>query len=134
MGKRILGILAGVGTAVLVTMVFEYVGMLLFPPPVMPATQNPQDLAGIMDKMPPMAFAWLLLGYAVGSFAGGAVATGTSGRETFWSAVITGLIVMAGGVMNLVQIHHPLWFVIISQFVYVPFALLGFAALHKKSQ
>lgn len=73
----------------------------------------------------------LLAGYAIACFAGGAVATRVVGGQAMRPALIVGVVVMIGGIMNLTEIHHPLWFVIISQFMYVPFAYMGYLIFRK---
>jgi hypothetical protein len=74
----------------------------------------------------------LLVGYALGCLAGGAAATLAVGRKNMRPAIITGAVVMIGGVMNLMDIPHPLWFVIVSQFTYIPFAWLGYVLVKQR--
>ncbi|MDB5284318.1 MAG: hypothetical protein JWO06_3393 [Bacteroidota bacterium] len=131
--RRFLSVLAGVAVAMAIISLLEFGSEKLYPPPSIKDYNNAQALERIMSQMPVKAFLWLLVGYALGSFAGGATATAISGRQMSAPALITGGIVMIGGIMDLVQIPHPLWFVIVSLFMYIPFAALGYFVMKKKT-
>src|SRR3954471_19427179 len=125
MGKRILAVLAGVIIAFIIIFLLENLWKVIYPPP---AGFNMEDKAAwsqLMKTMPTGALWCLVLGYAVGSFAGGFVASRIAPERKIRAGITVGIIVMAGGIGNLVMIEHPLWFIIVSNLVYIPFAFLG---------
>ncbi len=134
MVKRILSVLAGVAVAMVIIQCGELIGSKLYPPPSDIDFQHGEALKHLMAQMPMGAFLLLLLGYAVGSFAGGLTSALVSGRETSTPSLITGMIIMAGGALNLYQIPHPMWFNIANIFVYVLFAYLGFLVVSRKNE
>lgn len=66
---------------------------------------------------------FVLLAYALGSFFGGLVSSII--ENGILSALITGLLLMAGGIINLALMQHPIWFTITSLLIYVPLAIAG---------
>ncbi|MBS4060104.1 MAG: hypothetical protein KG029_06875 [Bacteroidetes bacterium] len=66
---------------------------------------------------------FVLLAYGLGAFFGGFVSSII--ENGILSALITGLLLMAGGIINLALMQHPLWFTITSLLIYVPLAIAG---------
>jgi hypothetical protein len=110
----------------------ELVGSKLYPLPQGLDMKDSHALAAYVAAMPPGAVVFLLLGSALGSFVGGVVATAISGRATLKPGVVVGALVTAGGVLNLVQIPHPLWLALALLAMYLPFAWLGSRALQSR--
>src|ERR1700685_532741 len=129
MWKHILAVVAGFVVANVVIAGMELVGNSVFPLPRGLDMKDSHALAAYVAAMPPGAVALLLLGYALGSFAGGVVATVISGRTTLRPGLVVGALVTAAGALNLVQIPHPLWLALASLATYLPFAWLGSRAL-----
>jgi predicted MFS family arabinose efflux permease len=67
----------------------------------------------------------ILLGYALGSCAGGAVATRMNPENGKSNALVVALILLIVGVMNMINVPYPTWFWGASCSIYVVFALLG---------
>ncbi len=132
MWKRILAVVAGFVVANVVIAGTELVGSKVFPLPRGLDMKDPHALAAYVAGMPPGAVALVLFGYALGSFAGGVAATVISGRATLTPGLVVGAFVTAGGVLNLVQIPHPLWLALASLAMYLPFAWLGSRALQHR--
>jgi MFS family permease len=129
--KRILSVVAGAAAAMIIITAFETGSAYIQP---MPAHINPADkeaIAQLMNQMPLTYFLWLLLGYVVAAFAGGLVAALVSGRHEPRASMIVGIILTIGGVWNLMEIPHPIWFMIASTLCYIPLAWLGFRAVRK---
>jgi hypothetical protein len=132
MGKRILSVFAGLITAFIVIFLLENLWKVIYPPP---ANLNLEDKAvwsELMKTMPMGALWCLILGYAAGSFAGGLVAAKVAVNVRV--SIVVGAILMVGGIANLVMIEHPLWFIIVSNLVYIPFAYLGGKMVVKTQQ
>jgi hypothetical protein len=67
----------------------------------------------------------VLLAYATGAFGAGYVAAKTAKDQQMLMALIAGFILLIFGVVNLMEIPHPLWFAIASLILYLPIAWLG---------
>ena len=132
--KRILSVVIAVAISMTFVMGFEYIGGYIFqrPPGDM---KDPKAISNMMASMPITAFLWILLGYAISSFVGGLIATLISGRYKATPALIVGLVLMAGGIMNIIMIpYHPLWFMICDILVFLPFAWLGYFLVRAKGK
>jgi hypothetical protein len=133
MVKRLLSVVVALAAALSLVMAFEYIGGLIFQHPAVDM-KDPKTISSMMASMPMAAFLWILLGYAVSSFAGGLIATLISGRQRAQPAIIVGAILMVGGIMNLIMIpYHPIWFMISDLIVYLPFAWLGYFLIREKT-
>lgn len=132
MGKRILAVIIALASSFALIEIFERAGGHIFPHP--PVDMNdPKSISNMVAVMPVEAFLWILLGYAVSSFAGGLIASLISGRQKAQPALIVGAVLTAGGIMNLIMIPgHPLWFIIANAFVYIPFAWLAYLLVRSK--
>jgi hypothetical protein len=125
MGKRILAILAGIITAFILIAIIQYISSLIYPLPPGFDYTNKEAMLELINSMPAGAWLFLLSSYIIGSFGGGFIAARITPDNKIRSSIIVGTITMAAGIMNLVQIHHPVWFAIVSTLVYIPFAWLG---------
>jgi uncharacterized membrane protein YeaQ/YmgE (transglycosylase-associated protein family) len=102
----------------------EALGHKLFPiPQEITQTAEMQDTEALFALISPEILLFVLLAYIIGSFIGGFIAS-LIGKQTML-AVISGSVLMLGGVINLFMIPHPIWFVLVSMLVYIPFALIG---------
>jgi len=128
--KRILSIIGGVLIAFCFIFLAEMLSGKLYSPPGTDFN-NPDSVKKMMELLPTGAFLIVLLGYAFASFAGGITATLIGGKEQSRSALITGGVLMVGGIMNLIELHHPAWFVVVDLCLYIPFAYLGFLVVKK---
>jgi hypothetical protein len=127
MFKRVLSVLAGVATGLAIVMATDTLIGKLYPPPPGIDYHNSEAVKQMVSNMPVGAFLVLLTGYAIAAFAGGAVATLVSGRARNVPALITGGILMVGGIMNVAEIPgHPIWFIVASTLAYIPFAYVGY--------
>jgi len=117
--RKILGVVAGLALAIGVIVAMEMGGHALFPPPEGLDPMNEQDQAAIVAAMPPAAFLYLLLGYAVAVAVGGVAGNRIAQRS--WPALIVGAFVALGSVANAFMIPQPIWVNVLS--VLVPMAV-----------
>ena len=123
--RTLLAIVAGLITAMLVIFGVEAAGMLLFPPPAGMPLDTEADLARRVAMSSPTAKAWLVFGWALGSFVGAWVAARISRQHRRIAALAVGLFIVAGTVMNAVAIAHPLWMNLLGILLPIPLALLA---------
>jgi len=127
--KRVLATLAGIGTAIILIFSGEGLSGRLFPMP--DAAGNKEALAKAMSLMPIGFFIFLLVNYAIAAFLAAWVATRISGKETITPVVIIAILLTAGGLLNLSEIPHPLWFSCCNIPEYALMAGLGYWAAKK---
>ena len=111
MVRRILGLLAGLVTAVVVIWVVEYLGHQLFPPSTVMDPDDPASIAAHMDSLPLGALLAVPVAWCLGTFAGVLVAIRLLGGQRLLSAVVVGTVMAVAGAMMLLQISSPSWFV-----------------------
>jgi len=123
--RTVLAIVAGLITAMLVIFGVEAIGLLLFPPAAGIRLDTEADLARLVAMSTPAARAWLVFGWALGSFVGAWVAARISARHRRIAALAVALFIVAGTVMNAMVIAHPLWMNLLGILLPVPLALLA---------
>jgi len=121
--RRVLAVSAGVIGGSAVIWLLEMFGYMMFPGPEGMDTADPEAMRQLMKEVPVAAFVVILLAYAAGSFAGGWIALAIG--EKMKDAMITGVVLLGFGIVNLMLVPHPLWFTLISVLLYLPFAYLG---------
>lgn len=123
--RNILAIIAGLAAGIVVIFIMEFVGHGIYPPP---AGFDPTDEAAmenVMMQAPVGALLMVILAYILGSFAGGFVASQLSRSAPLRNAIIVGILLLIAGVVNVFMIPHPVWYLVLSMAVYLPFAYLG---------
>jgi len=123
--RTMLAIVTGLITAMLVIFGVEAVGLLFFPPPAGMRLETEADLARLVAMASPAAKAWLVFGWALGSFIGAWVAARISHRHRRIAALAVALFIVAGTAMNAMVIAHPLWMNLLGILLPVPLALLA---------
>ncbi|MFO1169730.1 MAG: hypothetical protein U1E49_02035 [Hyphomicrobiaceae bacterium] len=105
--RSVLGAIAGLVASVVIVLVVESIGHLLFPPPPGMDLSNPAALATLISQLPFGALAFVMLAWIAGAFGGGAVAAWIARRS--WPAWVVGVLMLAGGVWSMIVIPHPVW-------------------------
>jgi hypothetical protein len=118
--RSVLGIIAGLITAMLLIRGLEAAGMLVFPP-----SAGVHDLSNLVTSAPMGKKAWVVIGWALASFVGGWVAARISRLHHRFAALSVAVLIMVGTVMNAMVIPHPMWMNVLGVALPVPLALLG---------
>jgi hypothetical protein len=100
--RRILGTLAGVVLAVVITSLWEMTAHYLMPPP-------PTRL-DVAPGAPTLAL--VIIGYGIATFLGGLTAARLARVD--WAALIVGGLMAASVIALVVMMPHPLWFTALS--------------------
>jgi hypothetical protein len=122
--RSILAVIVGFVVGCAVNMAFVMLNFFLF----LPSGIDMWDSAAVsaaFAKAPPTAFLLVLLAHAGGTFVGAWVAAKIARRAPTVHGLIIGAFFLAGGIMNLFQIDHPLWFAIADLILYLPAGWLG---------
>lgn len=125
MWRFVAGVVVGAIVAVVVVMLVESIGHVLFPPPAGIQAMDPADLAGIMARIPVGALVMVLLAWATGALAGGFVAAKIATLRRPLAALLVGGFLLAGGVWTMVTIPHPVWMMVLGVLLPLPAAWLG---------
>jgi hypothetical protein len=107
--KLVLAVVAGLIAGGVIVFATEYIGHSLFPPPADLDLSNPDDVKRLIDSLPFGAFAMVMLGWFLGSFAGAFVAHAIAKKPAAAWAVAAIFILFTA--MNFVMIPHPMWMI-----------------------
>ncbi len=110
MWKTLAAIVAGVVGAFAIVFVAEGIGHAIFPPPPGLDLSKPADLQALIEKLPTGAIVAVLIAWGLGAFFGSCVAVIFSRRD--WTAWVVGGVMLAAAAWTMVEIPHPLWFMI----------------------
>jgi len=123
--RSVLGVIVGVIAAVVVVGVLESVGHTIYPPPPGIDLHNPEALKTIIDQLPLGAIVMVLVAWGAGSLVGGFTAGAVAGRAQVVHGLIVGGIQMSFGILTMIMIPHPVWFMIAAVVAVIPPAWLG---------
>ena len=110
--RSILALIAGLVVAIVVVMILEMLGHWLYPPPPGIDLHDPETLKTIIDKLPRGAIIAVLVAWGCGTFAGSWTAALIARRARIIHGLIVGGILMGFGVMTMLMIPHPIWFML----------------------
>lgn len=127
MGKKILAVIVGVVTAGVVVFIVEAIGHWAYPLPPGTNVRDPEAMKSLIATLPAGALLFVVLGWTLGSFAGGAVAA-RIGRS-LGPGLVTGAIQLLFGIITMFMIHHPMWMVALGTLLPIPAAWAGAALL-----
>lgn len=105
--RMVLGILAGLVVVFVCVAGIETLGHSIYPPPPGFDMTNPRDVDRLMDVMPTMALAFVVIAWFVGALAGALTANLIARRAL--AGLIVALCAMAFAVATMVMIAHPAW-------------------------
>ncbi len=111
MKKTILGTIAGLVVGVIMIMIVESIGHMIFPPPEGVDLKNPEELAAIMDSIPFGAKLAVLIAWGLGVFGGGLTGVKLSGGQTLPATIIAVMLLVFAGI-TMFMIPHPIWMMI----------------------
>jgi hypothetical protein len=126
--RSILAVVAGFVVASAVMMAVEAVnGRYLYPElgKLAEGVTDREVLRSIFAGAPAGAFLVVILGWVLGSLAGGCVAAWIGRRAPVGHALVLGGLLTLGGIANNLMIPPPLWFWVAGLVVLIPAAYAG---------
>ena len=129
MGRKILAVVVGFIVATAIFMIFEMANSMVMAPPSPEVMKDRAKLAEYMANGPVTAYIVVLIGYIIGSFAGGFIVTKMSRRESpgIILPILIGAILELGAILLFFAVMpgQPIWFIAASLVVMIPMSLLG---------
>lgn len=128
---KLLPVLAGLFTAFIIMVVFEYANSLFYP---LPESLDKYDAGAVRDftaTLPWTAYVLVLLGWIVGSFKAGLVTTYLAKEQTYLLSLIVGTVLTGLGIMNNILIGHSLFFNVVGLPMFFVFTYLGHRYMRK---
>lgn len=129
MGRKILAVVVALIVAFGVIMIVQMLNALVVLPPSPETMGDPAKLREYVAGLPMTAFVVVLLGYILGSFAGGYIVTKMSLRESpgISLPIVIGVILTIGGALNFFVLMpgQPIWFTTAALITYIPVSLIG---------
>ena len=128
MGRKILAVIVAMVVAVAIFMIVQMINTMVVAPPSDAVMKDPAALRDFMANGPVKAYVIVLIGYLIGSFAGGFIVTKMSRRESpgLTLPIIVGALLSLGMVANILFLPgQPIWFVVASLIVFIPMSLFG---------
>lgn len=125
--RTVLAMAAGLAAMVVVIMLVEGAGMLLYPPQPGIDLGRPDGMSRLVTQLPTGALVCVLLAWVLGAFAGGWVAARIArrGGHPLLAALAVGGFVLAGVVAMIVSVAHPAWMSTAGLLLPLPAAWLG---------
>jgi predicted MFS family arabinose efflux permease len=123
--RSVIGLVAGLIVGVVVISIFQFVNILIFPLPEGVDPSDTEALKAVMRDIAPHKLIGVLVAYTLGVLAGSATAARIAGRSRMAHAMVIGVLLLAGAVMNLIMIPHPVWFAVLAVLIPLPAAWLA---------
>lgn len=123
--RKILSVVTGVVAGIAIVFVGDATIHAINPPPVGLNYLDKNVMVAYVAGIPTYVLVIMLLFWMLSSFTGGLLAGWINRPEWKSSAMITGGILLAAAVLNMVLVSHPLWIWIAALVLYLPSAMLG---------
>lgn len=117
---------AGLLTAFIIMMLFEFVNSFIFPLPEGLDTRDPEAVRAFTQSLPWTAYILVFLGWVFAAFKAGCVTTYLAKEETYRLSFVTGIILTLLGVVNNFLIGHDVLFNIVGLPMFILFTYLGY--------
>lgn len=119
--RSVLAVFLGLVVGVILMVAIELVNFVIYRPPM----DNAKALERFIENAPVGALLIVLLAWTVAPFVGAWVAAKMAGSRPMLPGLIVGVFFLIGGVRQLFEIPHPLWFNVAGTLVFLPMAFLG---------
>lgn len=130
MGRKVLAVVVAMIAAIAVILITQMLNSFFVMPPSAEVMNDPVRMRAFLDGLPTAAYVVVLVGYFLGSFAGGFIVRNMSRRESpgIGLAVLVGALLTVGGLLNFFVMipGQPVWFVALSLLTFIPVSLLGY--------
>jgi hypothetical protein len=122
--RGIVAVLLGLGFALAITYLVDWVNLRMYPLPTGADLADPASMKAAMATLPRAALAIALGGWFVSALAGACAAAGVA-RPAGWPPLAVGVTLFAIAVANMQMLRRPVWFWIIGVAIYPVATWLG---------
>ncbi len=122
--KNIIAIVVGIIASMIIIIIGEALVHIANPLPTTIDINDTEALKAHVANSPFSLHLLILLNYALACFVGGLIASSIAIDKKMNQAMTLGGIFMGVGMFSLITLH-PLWVVICSVFIFLPFAYMG---------
>jgi len=112
--RKIAAIVIGAFVAIALIAAVEILGHQVYPPPTGIDINDVAAMEAYAASLPIGALLFVGAAWMIGAFCGGILAAFIAREAAATNCIIVGGLVLAGTVMTLISIPHPLWFSITS--------------------
>ncbi len=125
MPRKIIAVLVGILAGFLIIEMLEFLRQYFLPfqAEIIAKNDGFPDAQEWIDAVPFKHFIFLMFAYLAGSFGAGFLTVTISPHKML--AFVTGFALLIGIIIQVFSLPHPLWFILISLSIYLPFAYLG---------
>ncbi len=128
---KILPVVAGLLTAFVAMMVFEFANSFIYPLPEGLDVMNPEAVRAFTASLPWTAYILVFVGWVLGAFKAGYVTTYLARENTYRQSRIVGILLTLGGILNNFAIGHEMLFNVVALPMFLVFTYLGHRYLIK---
>lgn len=122
--RTMFSVMLGMLVTLMVMLGLEFVGSWMFPMPAGQLTTE-ADLAEIVANAPTGKLVWVLFGWLLAAVCGGWVAARLARVHRMAAAIMVGVLVVLGVVLNAWMLPHPLWMTLLGVIGPIPLAWCG---------
>lgn len=132
--RKTIAVLLGISVAVALFVLVEKINQNIYPLPEGIDAHDHHAMANYVANLPRRALLFDLVGWILGSLICGYLIGFIDQTNNKIPAYIGGLFLTTSGIVDLILMPHPMWFIIISMAVFIPFTLLGHTIAPHKSE
>lgn len=123
--RSVLSVLLGTVVGLVIIAGIEAVAHAVYPLPPGINPMDPAALKAAMADLPVRALLFVLLAWATATLIGAWLSARMVRRSRMLHGMIVGVLLLVGGIANMLMIPHPVWFWVLGVALFLPAAYLG---------
>lgn len=123
--RNLIAVFTGIVVSIIIIIIGEALVHILNPLPAGVDMNDPESFKTFITNAPISLHLIILCNYALACFVGGLISSSIAVDKKMNRAMSLGGIFMGVGMFSLISLAHPIWVVIASVFIFLPFAYLG---------
>jgi dolichol kinase len=123
--RNIVAVIAGFSASIIIIIIGEALAHVMNPLPEGVNMNDPESFKAFISNAPVSLHLIILCNYALACFVGSLLSSSIALDKKMNKAISLGGLFMGVGMFSLISLSHPIWVVVFSVFVFLPFAYLG---------
>jgi len=132
MARTIISVIGGVIIGLIFVFIGDSVCMRLYEPPIGLNPLDQVNFSNYAKSIPTYVLAVMLVFWMLSTFFGGMISALINREAWKKSSLITGSVLLAASILNMINVPHPTWMVITAVVLYIPAAYLGGVVVSRK--